>query len=58
VPDGNWETEVNYLLSVMADWKVRMAASRLNHKDVMFSLKNVVLQKLAYPLMTTTFSHQ
>jgi len=50
VPDGNWETEANYLLSVMAFWKVHIAASRLNHKDVTFSLKNVVLQKLVYPL--------
>jgi len=38
-PNRNGETEVNYILSVMADWKVRMAASKLNHTDAMFSLK-------------------
>jgi len=26
-PDRNWETKVNYLLSVTSDWKTRMAAS-------------------------------
>jgi len=35
-----------------------MAALCLNPTDATFSLKNVVLQKLAYPLVTTTFTHQ
>jgi len=26
-PDGNWDTEVEYLTSIAADWKVRMAAA-------------------------------
>jgi len=26
-PDGNWDTEVEYLVSIAADWKVRMAAA-------------------------------
>jgi len=55
-PDGNWDMEVDYLSSVTLDWKVRMAASHLSHMDAMFSLKNVVLHKLAYPLVTTTFT--
>jgi len=57
-PKSNWETEFNYLLLVAADWKVCMAASWLSHKDATFSLKSVVLQKLSYPLMTTTFTWQ
>jgi len=57
-PDGNWENEVDYLLSVTSDWKVRMAASHLSHFDALFSLKNVVLCKLAYPLVTTTLTRQ
>jgi len=48
-PDGNWETELQYLLSVTSDWKVCMAAARLTPSDAMFSLKNVVLRKLNYP---------
>jgi len=56
-PDGNWETELNYLLSVSLDWKVRMAAARSSPSDATFSLKHVVLRKLMYPLTTTTFSH-
>jgi len=55
-PDGNWNTKVDYLLSVASDWKVRMAAAKLNPVDAMFSLKNVVCRKLCYPLVTTTFS--
>jgi len=36
-----------------------MAAARLTPSDATFSLKNVVLRKLNYPLVTTTFSrHQ
>jgi len=58
-PDGNWEMELQYLLSVMSDWKVHMAVARLTPSDAMFSLKNVVLRKVNYPLVTTTFScHQ
>jgi len=58
-PDGNWDTEGNYLLSVTSDWKTRMAASRLSPADATFSLKHVIMQKLAYLLVTTTFSqHQ
>jgi len=26
-PDGNWETELQYLLSVTSDWKAQMAAA-------------------------------
>ncbi len=35
-----------------------MAAARLTQSDATFSLKNVVLRKLNYPLVTTTFSCQ
>jgi len=35
-----------------------MAVGRLNVTDATFSLKNVVLRKLCYPLTTTTFTKQ
>jgi len=57
-PNGNWDAEVQYLLSIATDWKVKMAASRLSWEDALFSLKHVVLWKLHYPLATTTFSPQ
>jgi len=57
-PDGNWETECQYLHSAAVDWQVRMAAHRLNPTDATFSLKNVVLRKLVYPLPTTTLTWQ
>ncbi len=57
-PDGNWTTEVEYLQSVAQDWQVKMAASRLSPQDALFSLKNVVLRKLQYPLVTATFTPQ
>jgi len=37
-PGGNWDTEVDYLLSVTSDWKVCMAASHLTPTDATFSL--------------------
>jgi len=49
-PDGNWQTEADYLFSVAADWKVRMAAAKLNPVNAMFSLKNVVLRNSVTPL--------
>jgi len=58
VPDGNWDTEYNYLLLVTLDWKVWMAASKLNPTDTTSSLQNVILRKLVYPLVTTTLMHQ
>jgi len=57
-PDGNWTTEVAYLQSIMQDWQVKMAASRLSSQDALFSLKNVVLCKLHYPLVMMTFTLQ
>ncbi len=57
-PDGNWTAEVEYLQSVANDWQVKMAASKLSPQDALFSLKNVVLRKLQYPLVTTTFTPQ
>ena len=57
-PNGNWNTEVNYLKSIAVDWKVKMVASWLSPADALFSLKNVVLRKLNYPLVTTTLSKQ
>jgi len=50
--------EVNYLISVTSDWKTRMAASRLSLEDATFSLKHMIMRKLTYPLVTTTFSRQ
>jgi len=57
-PDGNWDAEVQHLISIATDWKVKMAASQLSWDDALFSLKHVVLRKLHYPLATTTFSPQ
>jgi len=54
--DGNWTTEVEYLQSIAQDWHIKMAASRLSAQDALFSLKNVVLCKLHYPLVMTTFT--
>jgi len=54
--DSNCDKEVEYLVSIVADWKVQMVAARLKPTNATFSLKNVVLRKLCYPLVTTTFS--
>jgi len=57
-PDGNWETEVEYLMSVTLDWKVCIAAAKLNQTNTTFSLQHVLLQKLVYPLVMTMFTKQ
>jgi len=40
-PDSNWDTEVDYLTSIAADWKVHMVAARLNSADTIFSLNGI-----------------
>jgi len=57
-PDGNWDTKLEYLMLVTSDWKIWMVVSHLSPTNVTFSLKNVIMQKICYPLVTMTFSPQ
>jgi len=54
-PDGNNETEAQYLQEVAVEWARKMARTKLNRADAKFSLRQVLVPKLLYPLTTTDF---
>jgi len=50
------ETELAYLLDTAKEWQRKMKNSRLGHLESTFSLRNILLRKLVYPLPATTCS--
>jgi len=57
--DGNSMAEFQYLKTTATEWKHKMDKARLTHTDALFSLRSSILQKMAYPLVVTTFTeHQ
>jgi len=54
--DGNMETELTYLVDMAKTWQHKMKNSRLGRWESNFSLRNVIMQKLVYPLPATTFT--
>jgi len=57
-PDGNMLVELAYLVDVAKDWQRKMKNSHLGRLDGMFSLRNVLLRKMVYPLPATTFTSE
>jgi len=57
-PDGNMTTELTYLLDIAKDWQQKMKISKLDQMESIFSLQNVLLRKLVYPLLATTFMQE
>jgi len=57
-PDGNNEEEFKYLLGISQTWKQQMAAAHLSRIAAEFSLRQVLLPKLCYPLIATTFTEK
>jgi len=57
-PDGNMETELAYLVDTAKAWQRKMKNSRLGRWESNFSLRNVIMRKLAYPLPATTFTQK
>jgi len=55
-PDSNMTTEWTYLLDMAKDWQLKMKNSKLRRMESNFSLQQVLLQKLMYPLPATTFT--
>jgi len=43
---------------VAQEWQTKMTTAKLTHKDASFSLQHVLLWKLLYSLVVTTFSKQ
>jgi len=57
-PDGNNEAEFEHLMQIATKWFMAMKAGRLTHEAAAFSLQNVVLKQLVYPLVMTMFTQQ
>jgi len=57
-PDGNMTTELTYLLDTAKDWQCKMKNSKLSRMESIFSLQQVLLRKLMYPLPATTFTQE
>jgi len=55
-PDGNNEDEFQHLLEVAQSWNTLMSAVKVTHAAAKFGLQQVILQKLEYPLVMTTFT--
>jgi Reverse transcriptase (RNA-dependent DNA polymerase) len=55
-PDGNNETEKEYLYSVANEWSLNARSGRLDHRSAWFNLTTVILAKLRYPLPVTTLT--
>jgi len=54
--DGNNKDELQYLLEVAKGWQTLMSAAIVTHAAVEFGLRQVILRKLEYPLVATTFT--
>jgi len=48
--------EMTYLLDTAKEWQRKMKNLKLGCTDSLFSLCNVIMQKLLYPLMATTLT--
>jgi len=57
-PDGNNKVEFEHLSQIANKWFTMMKAGWLTHEAAAFSLRNVVLKQLEYPLVMTTFTEK
>jgi len=58
VPDRNDKEEARYLQSITMEWKTKMQKARLSREAAEFSLQQVLLPNLRYPLIATNFSEK
>jgi len=54
--DGSVEMELNHLISIAKTWQSSMNKAKLTHSAAEFSIQQVILHNLEYPLITTTSS--
>jgi len=57
-PNGNDDTEYQYLLETSWQWQSTMATAKATHSAAEFGIQQMILLKLVYPLVTTTFTQQ
>jgi len=57
-PDGNNKDELRYLIDTARSWHSSMSVAKVTHAAAKFGLRQVILRKLEYPLVATTFTHK
>jgi len=57
-PDGNNLAEAQHLHGVATEWAKHMATTQLTRAEAKFSLRQVLIPKLAYALQATTLGEQ
>jgi len=57
VPGRNNNDEINHLLEMAKSWQILMSAAKMTHAAAKFGLHQLILHKLEYPLLATTFMH-
>jgi len=55
-PNENNTDKFQHLLDVAHSWNTLMSAAKVTHAAAKFSLRQVILRKLEYPLVATTFT--
>jgi len=55
-PDRSTDTKLKHLIAIVKTWQSSMTKAKLTQSAVEFSIQQVILQKLKYPLVTTTFT--
>ena len=55
-PDGNNDEEYKHLLGVAHEWRHHMTTAQISRAAAEFSLCQVLLPKLRYPLIATTLT--
>jgi len=55
-PDGNKDEEYKYLLGILQEWCHHMSMVQISCAAAEFSLRQVLLPKLCYPLIAMTFT--
>jgi len=56
--DGNDEAELQHLTEIAATWSHQMEKAHLTQTEAKFSLHQVLVPKLTYPLVATNFDEQ
>jgi len=57
-PDGNNDAEIQHLTQIANKWFTAMKAGCLTKEAASFSLQNVVMKQLIYPLVATTLNQK
>jgi len=57
-PDGNNDAEIQHLMQIANEWFTAMKVGHLTKEAAAFSLQNVVMKQLIYPLVATMLNQK